>query len=161
MRSKKLILPFSEILDAHMTAGGFNVRSFTKFLNEKGINVSPQRVSDYRNCSATPSYERARQILDALEYSMSEKDLIDSLKQNKDIYKSYEYKREDFLKASVSLKLKAIFPDKDVMETKRIVLDRIKELYGENGSFNTYLTDLVINDLHHSTLDKRKDNYDD
>jgi len=144
--TEKLQPTFCYIMNENMLDVKSN-RHLVEALQDKGINCSIRTIQRYKLGTVVPSYEMAMAILKCLKISIKSDDLIKILNQSKehrDELNSSAYKKESF---SVDLDL-IEFPAfiNDVYK-RQIIRERIKSLYGENGTLSQYVSKLIEEDI--------------
>lgn len=154
----RIFMKFSDILDTAMTDYGVGVRKFEEILNENGIyDIDFRRISDYRRGTHSPSYDRAKILLENLEYDISEKELLNSLKENREDIKNQDiYLNSDAkeIRRTIRIKLKRLLPDKEPEEIERILLERIGLLFDDEKQISNYIQSLIAKDLQEYIVDK-------
>lgn len=152
------IIPFSEVLKEAMEYTGNDNKSLERLLKKNGINnIDFRRISEYMNGQFTPPYAKAKNIMDVLEYSMSEKELVDSLEANKAYIKglnAYKNDKNPEYRISLRLKLRKILPKKEPEYVQFMLEKRIIELYGQEGKLSIYIHDLIATDLRRYILER-------
>lgn len=142
------MLEFNQILRDAMKSGGYNLTMLEEKLRENGIeNITVKRISDYLRRERTPSHEKARVLMDTLEWPISEEDLDDALRLNREIIR--EEKRDDFTPdsiISVPIHLRKIIPDVQC-DAGQLIRDRVREFYGDERSLSKYVEMLIRRDL--------------
>lgn len=136
------------MLRSAMKSGGYSPTKLEEKLREKGIgNITVKRISDYLRDERTPSHEKARLMMDALEWPISEEDLDDSLRLNREVIR--EEKRENFTQdsiMSVPVHLGKIFPEGQ-QDAEQLIRNRVREIYGDDRSLSRYVEALIRKDL--------------
>ena len=142
---------FSVILTQAMQAYGVGCRKFDEILVESGItDISYKRISDYSNGIHTPSFERAKALLSALEYPIDDKTLMNALKLNREMIKDeadYVSVGSKEVRRTIRIKLKRLLPDKTEEETERFLWQRITDLCGDEKQLSLYVQGLIAKDL--------------
>ena len=153
-----LTIPFHEILYSALEEDGLSDREFEKILIENGVdNIGYIRISEYKNGATTPPYSKAKTIIDTLGVEMSEEELVESLKMNKEYVRemnSYSQKKFTAYRVSIRMKLQDILPDKEPEQVQFLLDDRIQSLYGSSGKFSSYVKDLIAKDLKQYVIDQ-------
>lgn len=151
-------MKFSDILDAAMKDYGVGVRKFEEVLEEQGItDINFRRISDYKNGNHTPTYDRAKLMLQTLEYDISEEELLEALKENREEIKSQEsYLSSEAkeVRRTIRIKLKRLIPDTEPEEVERFLQNRIEELYGDSTRISDYIQSLIAKDLQQYIIDR-------
>lgn len=132
-----------------------------KRLEEKGYPViDKRRISEYINGTATPTFEKARMLLNALEFEMSDEDILYSLKVNQKYNRIIKQNCncEKELRCSLRIKISKLLPDKNPYETQRYLHDRMKDLFGNENSYTEYITSLIKKDLQEFIISKEESN---
>ena len=153
---KKKILPFSEILDAIITSMNCSNVEFSEYLKKKNVFISEKRISEYRNRTTNISYPRAREMLNAINYKVSEQELIQSIEENENIIKSMNYQNETYLKSGIRINLRSLLDNENQPEKVKVILEeRIEYLFGKSkGKLNTYIGNLIKKDLEKFILER-------
>ena len=151
-------MKFSDILDAAMRDYGVGVRNFAEVLEEQGItDINFRRISDYRNGNHTPTYDRAKLMLRALEYEISEEELLDALRENREEIKnqeSYLNSESKEVRRTIRIKLKRLIPNIEPEEAERFLQNRIEELFGDSSRISDYIQSLIAKDLQQYVIDR-------
>jgi len=149
---------FKNILEIAMEDYGVGVRKFEEILIENGItDINFRRISDYKNGNHTPTYDRAKQMLNVLEYDISEEELLDALKENREnIKEQEEYLNSESkeIRRTIRIKLKRLIPGVEPEEAERFLTERIEELFGEGNQISNYIQSLISKDLRQYVIDK-------
>ena len=149
---------FSSILtyamDQYMVGG----TRLSEILKDRGLDISKKRISDYMNSVRTPSFEKARAMLNVLEYPISDEQLIDALDKNRKFIKEEAYFVSDSRETikSVRLKFKNILPELYPEETSTLLDERIEMLFGDKKAFSSYIQKLIGKDLREYILTKEE-----
>lgn len=142
---------FSGILTQAMQAYGVGCRRFEEILSSKGItDISFKRISDYSNGIHTPSFERAKTLLTALDYPISDQALMDALTLNRELIKEeteYVNVGNKEIRRTIRIKLKRLLPGKTEEETERFLWQRISDLCGDEKQLSLYVQGLIAKDL--------------
>ena len=142
---------FSGILTEAMQSSGVGGRKLEAILKENGIDdISYKRISDYANGIHTPSFEKARDMLRVLEYSIDDESLLEALKQNREIIKQesdYVLSGSKEIRRTVRIKLKKLLPEKEPAQTEQYLWNRIADLYGDEKQISLYIQELISKDL--------------
>ena len=149
---------FAGILSAAMDAYGVGCKRFEEILQDRGVDgIKYKRISEYRNGHFTPSYEKARLMLDALEFPISDEDLIRALDLNRSLIKeeqSYYVTDSKELRLSVRLKYRNILREYTPEETELFLRQRIADLFGDDKYKSQYIERLIAKDLKEYIIDK-------
>lgn len=169
---------FSDILYGILEAAEIKPAQFVEKPEIKKLGMTRQRMSDIKNKIYTPKFEVAKKMLEALNCTMSDEELLKSLKMNRILVKEIAAQREKYLSKTIYLRyqrmmkknsdvvkqqhlLEAIdystylYADReefDDSEIKCIMEDRIKSLYGNSNEFTRYVEDLIGMDLRFNML---------
>ncbi|GEM_PF-1920945 len=127
-------------------------RQFQGILEQKGIyGISERRISEYCNGMYTPPFEKAKQMLEVLNYSITDSELLEALRANREYAKirpkSYRRKDDREIRISVRLKLSKIMPDQPADRTALIMDERIEHLCGSRNNYTDYIQALINKDL--------------
>ena len=110
------------------------------------INMSYQTLAAYRNFTSVPSFERAATILDFFNYQIDSQRLTEILDYSRMELKKINEEKD--IRQGIRLNPKNFKDNFSATELEIIIKQRINEIYGnENGSINSYVTDLIKNDL--------------
>lgn len=148
-------LRFSVLLKLAMDEYGVGPTKLGEILRERGIeNIHYKRISEYIRGISTPSLEKARILMDTLEYPVSDAMLKESLEVNRDLIREEKelvdqsgYNRV----LNVHVRLRNVYPGHNSLENETRVYDRIMRLYGEYN-LSTYIEQLIAEDLQHDIL---------
>ena len=148
-------LRFSVLLKLAMDEYGVGPTKLGEILREKGVeNIHYKRISEYIRGISTPSLEKARILMDALEYPVGEEMLKESLAVNRELIREEKelvdqsgYNRG----LNVHVRLRNVYPGRNSLENDTRVYDRIVRLYGEYN-LSTYIEQLIAEDLQHDIL---------
>ena len=124
----------SGILSEAMASYGVGCKRFEEILQDHGIeDISYKRISDYCNGLYTPSYEKARVMLETLEYPISDDELTEAIQLNRELIKAEsEYVAADSkeIRRTIRIKLKRLLPEMTPEETERYLSQRVADLCG-------------------------------
>lgn len=147
-----------DVLSGTMEDAGIGVKKLEDILIDKGIyDINFRSISDYKNGIHTPSYAKAKILLDALDYKVSEDELLAMLKQNKDDIKtnnSYIYSDNIELRRTIRIKLKRLLPGVEPEVAERYLTDRIQSIYGDKTRLSSYINNLISKDLKQYILEE-------
>lgn len=151
---------FAALLRDAMERAGVGGRRLEDLLHDAGIhNISDKRISEYCNALHTPSYEKARQLLDVLDYPLSDQELLESLRRNRELIRegsamggSYDPNRE--LHTTIRIKLRKLVPGQSAEENERYLHERVLELFGREKSLSDYIQWLIAKDLSESVISR-------
>lgn len=151
-------LRFSLLLKAAMDDYGVGPTKLEELLRENNIdNISFKRISEYLRAISTPSFEKARVMMEVLEFPMDDQSLLESLKINRELIK--EEKEEQALlqnsgygrTLNVHIRLRNLIPGQTTIDNERRVIERVNELYGTHDIVK-YVEKLISLDLQQSVL---------
>lgn len=153
---------FSRLLRRAMEESGVGCKRLEELLQDEGVsNISYKRISEYANAQHTPSFEKARAILSVLECPISDEELLDLLKVNREIIKegntisgTYDVNKE--LHTSIRIKLRRLIPRQSPEENERFLRDRIYELFGKEKGLSDYIQWLIMKDLNECIISKEE-----
>ena len=133
---------------------GYNMKMSTlhKRLEEAGAGISYPSLAAYKNFDSVPTFDRARRILDALGYEISDEALTEVLEYSR---KELKLMREDdssVMSQGVRLSPKAFSSEINAYELKELIDQRISDVFSGNGNFNSYVTKLIKDDLIESNI---------
>jgi len=137
-------------------------RDVEKRLTEVGVtNITGKRISEYCNAQHTPSLEKARRIMEVLDYPILEEELLLSLENNRQMIKDgaqlgrvYDINRE--LHTTIRIKLKKLLPECSPEENERYLRDRVMQLFGKEKSLSDYIQWLISKDLSENIISKEE-----
>lgn len=156
---------FSGILSAAMDASEIGPVNFSAILADKDptYSIDVRRIREYINGSHTPPFDKAKFMLQTLDYDISDEDLRKALQINKMLVKERsEYKpfSDKEILCSVRIKFKNIF-GKDYTdgkllpeEAERKFWDRVNSLSDGTNSLSKYIQALVTKDIREYLIDK-------
>lgn len=155
---------FSSLLTALM--GELGIQSYTDLQNRlqlKGFEqIDKRRISEYCHGVTTPSFEKAKALLHALDYyDITDEEILHSLRENRKYSKLQKEEcvldgnRE--LRISLRLKLEKFIPGKNYYEIQRYLRERMLDLLGEE-SYTDYLSLLIEKDLQEFILHSENTN---
>lgn len=151
---------FGAILGMAMQEAGFeSYRSFEHYIQEQGItDITYRRLSEYCNGIYTPPMEKARLLLDVLDYSISDQELISCLKANREYSKlrprNYRKKEDKEIRIFARLKLSKLMPHQLPDRTALLLSERIEDLCGAPNAYTEYVQALIAKDLSEYILNK-------
>ena len=148
------VMRFSLALNDAMRDSRVGAKALQDQLIEMGVtNITRQRISEYLHAVSTPPFKKARILMDALGYDISDEELEDSLELNrqlireeKEILDLNEYRRS----AIIRLRYRKIYPGKNALEAEQLLRDRATQLFGAEDTLTKYIEYLVCNDLRNS-----------
>lgn len=149
---------FMNVLSGTMDDAGVGVKKLEDILVDKGVyNINFRSISDYKNGVHTPSYSKAKALLDALDYKVTEDELLSMLEQNKkDIKENNDYLYSDNveLRRTIRIKLKRLLPGVEPEVAERYLKDRIQSIYGDETRLSIYIQNLISKDLKQYILEE-------
>lgn len=150
---------FRDILQTAMEEYGVTTRKLEEILVSRGVtNINFRRISEYKNGKFTPTYEKAKQILDALDYPITEEELLESLERNREeikIEEEYTSIKQKELIVSARIKYNRLLPDIEPEQAERFLLERVRQVQGsEEKNFSNYIQMLIAKDLKNYLIDK-------
>ena len=149
---------FSSILNFAMDEYLVNATRLEELLRDAGEEVSRKRISAYMNAERTPRFERAKIMLSALSYPISDQDLRDSLEKNREFIRNEANYVSDArgLFKGVLLKYKNILPERPPEEVGILLDERVESLFGDRKNFSAYVQKLIGKDLREYILSKEE-----
>lgn len=142
---------FSGLLAEAMEAYGVGPKRLEGLLQDRGItDISFKRISEYANGLHTPSFERARVLLQALEFSIDDEALLEALRLNRELIREeteYMSDRSREIRRTVRIKLKPLLPGRTAEESERFLWSRIEELCDGERKLSLYIQNLIAKDL--------------
>ncbi len=153
---------FQEVLsDAMRKKSIKTAREFERYLFKAGIDyIKFRRIAEYKQGVVVPPFEKAKVMLDSLEYDITEDKLIRILSNSKKSLSSTKEEMaggQSFRKTkSVTLNYKIIDKTKDADAVNTIIEERIEELFGNKSSFSAYINLLIKKDYNEYILNREK-----
>lgn len=129
-----------------MESSNMTARQLFRILRDRNVDISYPAIGSYKNYDSVPSFDRARAILDALEYEISDDDLSEILQYSRDELKEIR-QDEQTVQQGVRLSPKFFSGNINAAELRTMIDSRIEELTSVNGNFNSYISWLIKNDL--------------
>ncbi len=133
-------------------------RDFQNLLLSKDIDINEKRIAEYSRGEYTPPLEKARAMLNCLEYEISEEELLDSLRANraysKTRVKGYRVKGDREISINTRVKMSTLLPEVDPDRTILLLQNRIFTLFGGSGNYSDYVRALISKDLKELILDE-------
>ena len=148
---------FSRLLKDAMSIYGVGGTRLEELLRENGVeNISNKRISEYIRSVSTPSFEKARAIMDALGFPIRDDYLKASLEYNRELIRQEKEENisdrgEYAMLLNVHVRLRYISPDHSALENERHISERVFELYGDRNTAR-YVEELIAYDLKHNIL---------
>ena len=148
---------FSRLLKDAMGIYGVGGTALEELLRENGVeNISNKRISEYIRSVSTPSFEKARAIMDALGFPIKDDYLKASLEYNRELIRQEKEENisdrgEYAMLLNVHVRLRYISPDYSALENERHISERVFELYGDRNTAR-YVEELIAYDLKHNIL---------
>ena len=150
---------FSGILSEAMEVYGVGPKRLELLLQDRGIeDISFKRISEYANGLHTPSFERARVLLQALEFPISDEVLLEALRLNRELIReenNYVSDHSREIRRTVRIKLRPLLPGRTAEEAERFLWDRIQDLCGER-QLSLYLQNLIAKDLREYIINREE-----
>lgn len=149
---------FSLLLKTAMDDFGVGPNKLEEILRQRNVfNITNKRISEYIRAVSTPSLEKAKIIMEALEFPIDEESLRASLELNRALIK--EEKEEQLLigtsgygrTMNVHIRLRNLIPGQSTLDTEQRVISRVRELYGTQDIVK-YVEKLIATDLQQSIL---------
>ena len=155
---------FSDLFIQGLKDEGLNMTQLSDILAEKGNEITRRRLSEYYNQVSTPPFEKAREIVKALKIEITDEELIESLKINRDRIKelkqgmnysgreSYTGGMESKINKVISLNLSNFCEGMTAELVEEKIRERLNLLYGETEKnekyrMSRYVKDLIKKDL--------------
>lgn len=138
---------FASLLKQILDASEMDVKSAHALLTEQGVSISYSVLAAYRSFDSVPALERAKAILKAFDYPIDEDELIETLEHSRAEFKELKREKRSHISRGIRIQPEAISPKMDVDELEMLLDYRIKELFGNAGSLNMYITQLIHDDL--------------
>lgn len=155
---------FSGILAEAMEAYGVGPKRMEGLLLDRGIDdISFKRISEYANGVHTPTFERARLLLQALDFSIDDEALLEALRLNRLLIREeaeYMSDRSREIRRTVRIKLHPLLPGHTAEEAERFLWSRIEELCGEH-QLSLYLQNLISKDLREYIISREEISHDE
>ena len=156
--------PFGLMLTNAMAEQGVSCKRLEDFLLVSGVTtISRKRIGEYCNSQHTPSFEKARQILHALDYDISDEEILESLRLNRYVIASgnaVSGTNENFgrreLRTTIRLKLWKVAPFQTTEATEQDIKNRIRELFGDERRMSDYVQWLIAKDLREAIISKEE-----
>ena len=149
---------FRDILLVAMDEAGVKCKGLEDLLQERGIdNITLKRLSEYKNGVSTPPFEKAKTILEVLDWEVDDDYLIASLSKNRENIKSdqtYLPERNRFLHKQLRIRYRSIMPDEEPEVCERFLSERVKEITGNENDITQYIRVLIAKDLNEFILNK-------
>lgn len=146
---------FSEILKSEIENQKLSLMALAEMIDDK--TITSKRLSEYQNATTSPPFLKAKKILSALGIDMSDEDIKECLKENKDLCSlNRQYAENSTRFISVRLKYKNLIPDYSPEQVEMTLNDRIEKLYGNSHNFTNYIHDLISKDLNEFILEDKK-----
>lgn len=156
--------PFGLMLSNAMAEQGVSCKRLEDFLLVGGVTtISRKRIGEYCNSQHTPTFEKAKAIFRALDYDISDEELLESLRLNRYIIASgnaasgtnERFGRRE-LRTTIRLKLWKVVPSQTTEETEQEIKNRIRELFGEERHMGDYVQWLIAKDLREAIISKEE-----
>lgn len=147
---------FHEILTYILEENKLNKNTASKFLKTKGIDVERAIVSTYVNCTVVPRTFRAKQILQAFGYELSDEELREALELSRQVKKSQSYGNDKYFATGIKIpfsKLSSV--EKNPLKIELMLKERINEINKRTNKKGTisYVATLIKADLDYGLLD--------
>ena len=143
---RRLMDTFSGLIRQLLESSNMTARQLFRILQDRNTDISYPAIGSYKNYDSVPSFDRARAILDALEYEISDEDLADILQYSRDELKTIR-QDEQTIQQGVRLSPKFFSDNINAAELRTMIDSRIEEITTVNGNFNSYISWLIKNDL--------------
>ena len=152
------------MLSNAMEEQGFSYKRLEDQLLINGVTtITRKRIGEYCNSQHTPSFEKARSIFRALDYDISDEEIIESLRQNRYVIASgnaVSGTNENFgrreLRTTIRLKLWKVAPSQTTEATEQDIKKRIRELFGDERHMGDYVQWLIAKDLREAIISKEE-----
>lgn len=137
---------FSTLLVQLMEQMSFNTKETCDFLKHNGIDVPYSTFSSYKSFETVPSIERARSIINAFGYQISEAELKEIISYSRE--ESRKLKESNgYVQTGIRLSAKQFGKDIDSEQLDVMLTQRASELIEKQPSLNSYVTYLIKKDL--------------
>ena len=139
--------------------------NFSALLSDKDptYSIDVRRIREYLNGSHTPPFDKAKFMLQALDYDINDEDLRKALHVNKTLVKErseYKPKSDKEIVCTIRIKFKNIFGN-DYTEGKLLPEEaerkfwaRVNSLSDGTNSLSKYIQALVIKDIREYLINK-------
>lgn len=150
---------YSILLGRVMSDYGVGSVRLEEILKEHGIgNISFRRISEYLRNVSTPPFDKARAIMDVLDFPINDEELRASLAFNRELIREEkedeEYTRgySKYIKTKIRLKNIEVRKGSVSTQTEKILKDRIVQLYGNENNLSAYIEQLIREDLNKNII---------
>lgn len=135
---------FSTLLSQLAGAYGYNVRRLHQHLLDSGIDISYATIASYHAFRTVPTFETAKSILNAFNYSISDEELTNILSLSRSEISEYKEDTRKTIMRSIKINPALIQADLSVDDLNTILSNRAEDL---NHSLNGYIVELIKRDL--------------
>ena len=138
---------FSNLLMQLLNASDMKTKDLFRILEERGSGISYPALGAYKNFNSVPPFDRAKMILDALNYDISDEDLTSILQFSRDELKRFREDDQSVLQQGIRLSPAYYDKDIDALALREIIERRAIEVLPDAGNFNSYVNKLIKDDL--------------
>lgn len=126
-----------------------NITKTVEFLNNNNCAVSYSTIRTYKNNEVSPPFDKASQILNLLDYPITNEELIKSLELSKKFLEDKLNTKTKYLTTAIRINPTHLKNDLSVEELEELIDIRCRELFGENRSkrIGAYIFKLIEDDL--------------
>ena len=143
---------FSRIMRQLLESSGITMRQLYRKLIEMNSDISYPALGSYKNYDSVPSFVRARMILDAFGYEVTDEELSEILQYSRAELKTIREDDQTMIQQGVRLSPRNFSKNMKADELRSMIDQRIAELGPDISNFNSYITWLIKDDLMQSGL---------
>ena len=148
---------FHEILEDLLSEKGLNKNTASKYFKKHGLDIERNVVSTYVNCAIVPNFMRAKEIMNILEYEISDEQLKECLVLSKQTRRSQRYGNDKYFVMGIKIpfsKLSSV--EKNPLKVELMLKNRMDEVNGVLNGRGTasYIKALIRADLDYGLLDE-------
>ena len=152
---------FAGILAAAMEEKGVGPTRLSELLFDRDprYKITKSKISEYMQGIHTPSYEKAKALLDTIEYDITGEKLIEALRVNRQNRKEdqpYSKSSDRELIVAARIKYGLILPKHNPQEAEAIFWERVEYLTDGKRNLSKYIQSLIAKDMKEWILSKEE-----
>lgn len=122
------------------------VKELSDMLSENGNAIKYTTLMSYKKFEVVPPFEKARQIINAFQYDLSDDDLRNILDYSRSELKAINSSRK-YLQRGFRLNPRHFRKDMTVEQLEQRISERANTLFGDNATINMYIEYLIKRDM--------------
>lgn len=141
-------ITFSGLLAQLMSGNGIStIKELHHYLQSKGFHISYPALAAYGAFTSVPSFEKAKEILSLLGYTLSGDELSEILSYSRSELRLNKKDSQSSFSMGLRIPPKYIDENMTVDQLAMALQLRAKDLYQDSGNITLYISGLIKKDL--------------